>query len=789
MGSSPRPNHEDHCLAYKDIARKLYLPRWNDPNVDTFQLVSEWLSDDAHRPWLLVLDNADDMEAFFSAKSNPSSVGSEQTAPLVKYLPRGSNGSTLITTRDKRVAERLTNREKAIMVLPMAELEAEKLLWSKVAQEGSLDKTKPSELLKVLGYLPLAITQAAAYISENNIKVEEYLEAFYAEDSEIQDLLSEDLPDLRRDFESQNSVTRTWKVSFDQIRKQKPRAAEILSLMAILDRQGILKTLLRRDGERGTEFTTALGTLQAFSLITAEKGGTSFEIHRLVQISTQKWLKLQGETAKWREEALKVLTAAFPSGDYGTWVTCEVLSPHAQAVTRYTFVSDLNLLQRAKLLHNMSYYNATQGRYNLAYERGLDALSTRENILGLEHQDTLTSMDNLAAVLRGQGKYQAAEENHRRALELREKVLGPEHPSTLTSMNNLAAVLRRQGKYEAAEEIDRQALELSKKILGPEHPDTLTSMNNLAEVFFRQGKFQAAEEMHRRTLEWSKKILGPEHPSTLMNMDNLALVLRDQGKYQAAEEMHRRALELSEKVLAPEHPSTLTSMCNLAAVFRYQGKHEAAEEMQRRALELREKVLGPEHPSTLTSMNNLGLVLRDQGKYQAAEEMHRRALELYKKVLGPEHPYTLKSIDNLAGALRGQGKYQAAEEMHRRALELSEKVLGLEHPYTLTSIDNLAWVLRGQGKYQAAEEMHRRALELRGKILGPEHSETLTSMNNLAVVFRDQGKYQAAEEMQRPALELREKVLGPEHPDTLTSMNNLAELLQRKNSQPPHPPP
>jgi hypothetical protein len=32
-------------------------------------------------------------------------------------------------------------------------------------------------------------------------------------------------------------------------------------------------------------------------------------------------------------------------------------------------------------------------------------------------------------------------------------------------------------------------------------------------------------------------------------------------------------------------------------------------------------------------------------------------------------------------------------------------------------------------------------------------------------------------------------VLGPEHPDTLTSMNNLTELLQRKNSQPPHLPP
>ncbi len=47
---------------------------------------------------------------------------------------------------------------------------------------------------------------------------------------------------------------------------------------------------------------------------------------------------------------------------------------------------------------------------------------------------------------------------HRQALVLKEKVLGPEHPDTLTSLNNLGAVLDRQGKYEEAEKMHRQAL-------------------------------------------------------------------------------------------------------------------------------------------------------------------------------------------------------------------------------------------------------------------------------------------------------------------------------------------
>ena len=59
-------------------------------------------------------------------------------------------------------------------------------------------------------------------------------------------------------------------------------------------------------------------------------------------------------------------------------------------------------------------------------------------------------MSNLAQVLSRQGKYQQAEEMHRHALRLKETVLGKQHPSTLTSVDNLAAVLRDLGKYEQA---------------------------------------------------------------------------------------------------------------------------------------------------------------------------------------------------------------------------------------------------------------------------------------------------------------------------------------------------
>jgi len=49
------------------------------------------------------------------------------------------------------------------------------------------------------------------------------------------------------------------------------------------------------------------------------------------------------------------------------------------------------------------------------------------------------------------GNYHAAKEIGRGALEAREATLGVEHPDTLSSINNLGLVLESQGKYKEAE--------------------------------------------------------------------------------------------------------------------------------------------------------------------------------------------------------------------------------------------------------------------------------------------------------------------------------------------------
>lgn len=224
-----------------------------------------------------------------------------------------------------------------------------------------MGQSKPDlkKLLIELEYLSLAITQAAAS------QLSKCLEFLHANNVNI---LDKDFYDWRRKPEAQDSVIRTWRISFDQIRKQKSRAAEILSFMSVLNRQSLQKSLFYEDNEQEVDLIIVFGTLQAFSPIIVDKERIAFEIHRLVQIATQKWLELQGALDRWQEKALHVLFENFSLGTYENWMICQSLISHAQVVLKYKFENKTSRLQYTKLLHNVGCFDHTQGRYKPAEE-------------------------------------------------------------------------------------------------------------------------------------------------------------------------------------------------------------------------------------------------------------------------------------------------------------------------------------------------------------------------------------------------------------------------------------
>jgi tetratricopeptide (TPR) repeat protein len=89
----------------------------------------------------------------------------------------------------------------------------------------------------------------------------------------------------------------------------------------------------------------------------------------------------------------------------------------------------------------------------------------------------------------------------RRALAVRERVLGPEHPDTATSLNDYAELLRVQGDPGKAQPLYERALAIYEMTLGPEHPWTATSIIGLAQVLQAMGNNADAQRLFGRHRE------------------------------------------------------------------------------------------------------------------------------------------------------------------------------------------------------------------------------------------------------------------------------------------------
>jgi tetratricopeptide (TPR) repeat protein len=689
--------------AYQEMAERLELPGRDNPEANVLRLVYTWLSDEANGQWHIILDNVDDGSMFFGNNSVATGVSqhdqvTDSQPPLESFLPQSRNGSILITSRNSTAADNLVGTlGKLVPVEPMKEKDSVDLLKTKIPVD-KCSEADLKELAKALEGIPLAITHAAAYIrSRPRVTVSKYLSLFQESEANQASLLNNnETKDLRRDHSIRHAVITTWQISFDQIQRTKTEAAELLSLMAMFDRQGIPESILQ-DGRDRLQFEDAVAPLTSFSLIKVQStkqpeqqvGEHLFEMHDLVQLATRKWLEVHMQVGRWQKASLRIMATAFPSGQHGTWASCRVLLPHARKVLGYVWRETEATLDRARIGNKTVWYLILTGEYAAAEKIGRATITGRVEALGVEHPDTLTGLSNLGLVLQRQGKYKEAEAMHQRALEAREEVLGGEHLNTLTSLNNLGSVLNSQGKYEEAEAMYQRALEAREKVLGVEHPNTLTSLNNLGSVLNSQGKYKEAEAIHRRALEATEKVLGLEHPNTLTSFNNLGSVLERQGKYKEAEAMHWRALEATEKVLGVEHPDTLTSFSNLGLVLERQGKHKEAEAIHQRVLEAREKMLGVEHPNTLTSMANLASTLWSQGQWKEAEDIEVRVIETRQRVLGHEHPDTLTAIGNLAFTLKSQSHNKEAFSLMEICLQQRERVLGHHHPDTKSSLEAL----------------------------------------------------------------------------------------------------
>ena len=466
----------------------------------------------------MILDNLDEAGFFFNApnaNSDGQSLNRGRGIPLRSYLPYCQHGALLATTRSRDVAFQLVERRSIVVVEPMNAIDALALAEKKL---GGLEKQTDIEsakaLTKALEYMPLAITQATAYIAHKapRCSIEQYLEKFKQSDRKKIGLLDYDRGQLRRDREASNSIITTWQISFNYIREARRSATDLLSLMSFCDRQGIPESLLRASTSEGSvnksdqrsistvdsdnqessheetssdesdsDFSAAeafeqdISTLEDYSFISTADGGI-FQMHRLVQLAMRKWLQAEGEEDKWRHEFITRLSLQFPTGEYENWPRCQELLPHATSAAAQRPKTEESVAMWTDILYKVAWYFWKKGQGLEAQKMAEDATKARSKRLGRRHDDTLHAMSMVGHALMLRGQWKAAEELFVEVMETSKQKLGLDHPDTLTSMANLAFTWHSQGRIINAIDLMDSCGAIRCKVLGSNHPHTSSSL-------------------------------------------------------------------------------------------------------------------------------------------------------------------------------------------------------------------------------------------------------------------------------------------------------------------------
>lgn len=555
--------------------------------------------------WLVIYDNVD----------IPADI-----KPLV---PNNLKGDCIFTSNFPGVK----NLGKEVGITKLDETDSQVLLFSRAKsvphQKPDFADEKEQEafekIVKEIDGLPISLMTTGAFIAKEQLSFQEYLERFEEEPEtiiETEDEFGEyDKKSALKAFTiaiEENTKTDGKNENEKQIAKAVKNLYFVAAYVAPDD---IHEEFLRKHLETYFEpfaetdkpnifWQTVRKKFTEYDLFKYVKDKKTFSTHRLIQKTIQTRLASKVEKEQICEEVLETLAECFPAYDYFNKESCEKYYQHALTVLENADKFIEKEICRV-FYYQIANYQELLGNYPQAEALYKRQLEISRKVRGHEHEETATSLHNLACIYCAQGKYDEATALFEQALEIGRKTIGKEHPDYATSLNKLAGVYRFQGRYDEAITLYKEALQITENTIGKNHPNYATSLNDLAGLYIWQGKYDEAISNYQSVLEIYRSNLGEEHPWIAIALNNLALVYKKQGKYEKAMEFYKQASEIDEKTIGKEHPDYAIDLHNLALAYVAQDKNAEALPLLEKAYSICLQFLGEEHPNTKLVKENL----------------------------------------------------------------------------------------------------------------------------------------------------------------------------------------
>ena len=554
---------------------------------------------DTPTPWILVLDSADNESLYFRGTETVSndtsyidSTGEKAALHLSTHLPQATNGCVLITSRDKKTALQLVGNlsNNVIKIEEMSPAESESLVRTRLSRD-KCNHADTSIFIALLGGIPLALTQACAYLEANElITVSGYCQRFRESEDMGQRLLGQASHDLRRDPDLPNAVITTWQISFEYLESRNSLTTSLLSLFGVIDRQRIPRFLAYFLHKDRLEVDEALSQLIAFSLIKTEASNEYFELHELVEMVLHAWISKSGRLAYWLRYAMDILHPLFPQDllqDMQIWALSAILLPHAQQVIKKSrkvpYFSNPGLSSTCR---DVAVSLTVQYRHVEAEHLFKEAVELAIEGWGSDDWRTLTYQCNLASNLKQQSRLHEA----RKILQnVRQCLTHLSHHSLdldqlrIQVSSNLAMILTSEKKPHKAEILLEEACTAAVELKGEDNTMTMGIMHNLVQVKNMCGKSLEAETIGRTMVMKQARLSGITNNLTLKSITNLSECLKSQEIFAEAQELLQIVAVAEENLVPRGHPDRLSTAQHLAVLCCLQDDYTSAEKILRQA--------------------------------------------------------------------------------------------------------------------------------------------------------------------------------------------------------------
>jgi tetratricopeptide (TPR) repeat protein len=488
---------------------------------DVGQAVRHWLEADGSRR-LLVFDDVEDPYM------------------LRPFVPAAGAARVLINVTGEP-AELGTS-------VPIDVFSAEEALALLGGRTGLADEDGALALAVQLGYLPLALDQAAGVIAKQHVDYAAYL-------AKLRALSARNFLARGEDEEEQPTppgVAETVLLAMEAASAADPIGVSIgvIELVAMLSPAVVHRDLLRAAGQAGTLIgrgrrvaasmvDQALERLNERSLLGLSLNNQAVSAHRLVAQVVRSGLARQGRlvtACRAAASAVEASAAALAkNGDHAAVreMIGQVTALAENAVAApddvgETLARTLTRLRSLALDHLVELGDSTPR----AIEIGEPLIADHERLLGASHPDTLNARDSLAAANEDAGRVAEAIQLLEQTLARQERRLGPDDPNTIRSRNDLARAYREAGRVAEAVPLVEQTLAARERLYGADHPSTLASRNNLASAYRATGRPAEAIPLFEKNLAACERLFGADHPKTLASRRNLDLACQESAQAQ-----------------------------------------------------------------------------------------------------------------------------------------------------------------------------------------------------------------------------------------------------------------